>query len=154
MQLHFPTLPSSSSSSGTAHTDTSAANSSSSTTTPPTEEDDNDSLFGEGDNDSLFGEGDFPDQDILAGSGTSFEAEAENELTLVNVSRNIPSTYLQHPKLTLSQTAVAPRMRIALPPVLAGMAQEETVAGSSSSNEMLEEELFDLDALLRDVGVS
>ena len=94
MQLHLPTLPSSSSSSGTAHTDTSAANSSSSTTTPPTEEDDNDSLFGEGDNDSLFGEGDFPDQDILAGSGTSFEAEAENEPTLVNVSRNITSTYL------------------------------------------------------------
>ena len=88
MQLHLPTLPSScstsSSSSGTAHTDNFAANSSS-TTTPPTEE---------GDNDSLFGEGDFPDQDILAGSGTSFEAEAENEPTLVNVSRNITSTYL------------------------------------------------------------
>jgi hypothetical protein len=92
MQPHLPTLPSSSSSSGTAHTDTSAANSSTTTTTPPTEEGDNDSLFG--DNDSLFGEGDFPDQDILAGSGTSFEAEAENEPTLVNVSRNITSTYL------------------------------------------------------------
>ena len=96
MQFHLPTLPSScstssSSSSGTAHTDNFAANSSS-TTTPPTEEGDNDSLFG--DNDSLFGEGDFPDQDILAGSGTSFEAEAENEPTLVNVSRNITSTYL------------------------------------------------------------
>jgi hypothetical protein len=101
MQLYLPTLPSScstSSSSGTAHTDNFAANSSS-TTTPPTEEGDDDSLFGDndslfGDNDSLFGEGDFPDQDILAGSGTSFEAEAENEPTLVNVSRNITTTYL------------------------------------------------------------
>jgi hypothetical protein len=45
-------------------------------------------------------------------------------------------------------------MMLHLPPAPAAMAQEETVAGSSSSNETVGGEDWDWDAMLRDVGVS
>jgi hypothetical protein len=117
--------------------------------TPPTEEDDFESLFGEDET---------PDQDNLAGSNTSTEARPETELTLANVSRNIQSTYLTHQKLTFSQNPAAPRMTLHLPLAPAGMiAQEENVAGSSSSRETVAGERMDprtAEALLRAAGVS
>jgi hypothetical protein len=45
-------------------------------------------------------------------------------------------------------------MMLHLPPAPAALAQEETVAGSSSSNETVGGEEWDLDALLRGAGVS
>jgi hypothetical protein len=101
--------------------------------TPPTEEED--------DYASLFGEDETPDHDNLAGSNTSNETEPETELTLAIVSGNILSTYLPQPKLTRSQTPAAPRMTLHLPLALPGNAQEETVAGSSSSTQTVGQEM-------------
>ena len=105
----------------------------SASSTPPTEEDD--------DYASLFGEDETPDHDNLAGSNTSNETEHETELTLAIVSRNIQSTYLLQPKLNRSQTPAAPRMTLHLPLALPGNAQDETVAGSSSSTQTVGEEM-------------
>jgi hypothetical protein len=169
MELHLPTL------SGIARSDTFAANSSSSTTTTTTtplssvgeEEDEADlaSLFGEDDSfdqDSAADrsaistppteEDETPDHDNLAGSNTSNETEPETELTLAIVSGNIQSTYLRQPKLTRSQTPAAPRMTLHLPLALPGNAQEETVAGSSSSTQTIGQEMSLVD-IFRVAGV-